>query len=310
MFAIFLGLLIIFDYILCVLLVFPALCLYDKWNHYGSCCCVSVGCCKSNGSEKSESLIRRILSVYYDFFHRFRYILVAVVVAATVLCAIIASRLELPSTSEVRLLNESNELEQVFLWKFNLFAADLDRKEGSKVWAVWGLKPDDTGNHNDPTLSSAVVLDDSFDPTPEENQLHLLNFCIDLFEEDFSTPVQDSLCAMKLFDGWLAAESTSSSPSLAYVDNCGGSSNIPVAPGDFNACMIGFTDEQFPKGIYYVDGEVKIISMQYRHVGVAFDSAYDIIDNAWSKLTMFLENQNAKAPGGVNKVRKVELIII
>lgn len=53
MFAIFCGLLIIFDYIMCVLMVFPALCIYDKSiqakkrGHVGNrfwTCCVSCTC--------------------------------------------------------------------------------------------------------------------------------------------------------------------------------------------------------------------------------------------------------------------------
>jgi hypothetical protein len=48
---------------------------------------------------------------------------------------------------------------------------------------------------------------------------------------------------------------------------------------------------------------VTIIRTVYRHIGVAYDSAFDIIDDAWKSLSTFLEMQNAKAPEGVNKVR-------
>jgi predicted RND superfamily exporter protein len=38
-FAVFVGLMVIFDYIMCVLLVFPALCMYDQADRSNRCCC-------------------------------------------------------------------------------------------------------------------------------------------------------------------------------------------------------------------------------------------------------------------------------
>jgi hypothetical protein len=308
MFAIFLGLLIMFDYILCVLLVFPALCLYDRWNHPGCCrCLVAIGTCgaNKNSEAKKESFIRRILSGYYQFLHRFRFFLVIVVLGLSALCALVAAKIELPKTSEVRLLSKSNELEQVYNWKFNLFAAELDRKEGSRVWAVWGLQPTDNGSPTDPTKSSTLVLDDGFDPSPEQNQLHLLNFCDELFQQPFYTEVEGSLCSMRRFDAWLAEQSVSNSSSTWYSGSCGGASAVPVPPDSFHACMIGFARDQSETGVFYRNDKVTIIRTVYRHIGVAYDSAFDIIDDAWKSLSTFLEEQNSKAPEGVNKVHTI-----
>ena len=78
-FAVFCGLLIMFEYIICVLLVFPDLFIYDSYNtRPGANCCCSITCCgcdkradhreestadlgDSNGEEGKPSLIRRIV---------------------------------------------------------------------------------------------------------------------------------------------------------------------------------------------------------------------------------------------------------
>jgi hypothetical protein len=307
MFAIFLGLLISFDYILCVLLIFPALCLYDRWNHRGRCCCVAFGSAKRTDNErtegKQESPIRRILSVYYNLLHRFRYLWLVVVIGGTIFCCYEASRLSLPTTSEVRLLGKSNELEKVYSWKFNLLAGDLDRKAGSTVWVAWGLQPADTGNVNDPTVSSALVLDDTFNPSPEQNQLHLLKFCKDLFEQDYAAPVPWKICPMQLLDTWLAEQSASNASSVAY-STCGGASAVPVPQNNFDVCVIGFAQEQKNEDIYYRNGKVNIMRLVYRHIGVAYDSAFAVTDQGWNNLTSFVHKQNSDAPAGVNKVNR------
>ncbi|KAL7542062.1 hypothetical protein ACHAWF_007090, partial [Thalassiosira exigua] len=50
-FAVFCGLLVVIDYMMNILLVFPALCLYDRWTMAGTRnCCVSFdGCSRMNG---------------------------------------------------------------------------------------------------------------------------------------------------------------------------------------------------------------------------------------------------------------------
>lgn len=303
-----------FDYILCVLLVFPALCLYDKWGYQKRSCCVSIGHITKGPNighdVKNESFIRRFLSVYYGLIHRFRYPLVGAVIAGTVFCIVVASKLDLPEASDVRLLDKSHELERVHLWKLNLLAADLTRREGSRVYVAWGLRPSDTGNHNDPMASSVLSLDDSFDPAPEECQIHLLNFCDNLFEEEFATELyDDKFCVMKGFDTWLGNQATRAS-SKAYLASCGGSSSLPVSKDDFHACMLAFTqDEPGSTDVFFLDGKVKIMRLQYRHNDVAYDSGYEAIDSAWRTLTNFINSQNAEAPTGVNVVRCHDIVL-
>ena len=194
LFAIFNGLLITFDYIMCCVLVFPALCLYDRWSVEGCCgccfsCCISWNCFKKNkhrrdadvGDEEDshgpkdeiaeahrdqgiaddndnkdvdiepQSLIRRVLTAYYTGLHKIRWVLLVASVAAFVVSTVFALRLELPQSSDVRVLSNSNEYERNFEWRKQLLLNDVMSTEGSDAIVIWGVKAADTGDHNNPS---------------------------------------------------------------------------------------------------------------------------------------------------------------
>ncbi len=94
-FAVFCGLMIVFNYVLNMLLVFPALCLYDIWLKNGSQnCFINFGYCGKSMFERRDnededetiaqpSLIHRILGGIYFLLHKFRYVLLAASLVAT-----------------------------------------------------------------------------------------------------------------------------------------------------------------------------------------------------------------------------------
>lgn len=117
LFAIFCGLLIMFDYILCVLLVFPALCIYGRrLENKQSNCCIACHCCHnteaSNDDEDKQSLIRRILLSYYTFLHKGRYVIFIICLGGLGISTYFATTLELPTSSDVRIMDEDIEYEQ------------------------------------------------------------------------------------------------------------------------------------------------------------------------------------------------------
>jgi len=159
-FAVYCGLMIVFNYVMNIFLVFPALCLYDRWLQGGSNNCLVAICANNtvieNDIEDLEmehpnfenptnfSLIHRILSGYYHFVHKFRWAVLVASIAATVVCAVYALRLPLPESTEVRLLPEGSPLENHFSWRSLLLASSLFNS-GSSVQIVFGLIAGDTG---------------------------------------------------------------------------------------------------------------------------------------------------------------------
>ena len=155
LFAIFCGLLIMFDYLMCIMLVFPALCIYDRRLRAGrSNCCFACHCCHrfeaqsddENADIEKQSLIRRILYAFYAGLHRVRWFLLFACLAGFAICVYFATTLELPTSADVRILEESNEFEQNYFWRQKLLYDALRKSEGSDVLVGFGLAPADTGD--------------------------------------------------------------------------------------------------------------------------------------------------------------------
>lgn len=98
-FALFCGLLILFNYVLNIFFLSPALCLYDIWLKRGSgnplvnfgCCSKSIFASRSSeDGEKKMSLIHKVLGGLYEIIHRFRYVVLVACLAATGVCIYVA----------------------------------------------------------------------------------------------------------------------------------------------------------------------------------------------------------------------------
>jgi predicted RND superfamily exporter protein len=99
-FAFFCGLLIMFNYFLNVIFVFPALCLYDIWLMNGSTnCLINCGCGSKSkvedpvdeGAATKKSPIHKILSTYFYFLEKFRFFIIAASIAALATCIVVAA---------------------------------------------------------------------------------------------------------------------------------------------------------------------------------------------------------------------------
>ena len=333
-FAIFLGLIVIFDYVLCVVLVFPAICLFDRWKEGGKAgWYVELGSRKlpqvpstvttyppdkrnvndeaSNADHAPEqrrewkgSLVMRILSQYFEFLHRLRYILLVLFAVGFGVSIYYALQLELPSTSAVRQLPSNHETEINFSWREQLLDRTLLEQIGRQVQILWGVTPADTGNHLDPNDGSQLVLDDSFDPSLTENQVYLKSFCRELLDQDFADSVTDSFrCPFDVFEEWLSSRGNSTDDGGL---DCPLGAAFPVEPNSFHVCVDEFLlsdlaeEHSVSNRLYQRNGKVEIIRLPFRQIGIRFDSGYDVLDEAWNLFDGFMESQNAVAPEGVN----------
>ena len=273
-FSIFVALMIIFDYLLCIAMVFPALAIYDNRRSRKNCffettasnCC---GCIKrrkeqqcdddqennakdasqdevQNEIDENYNLIRRILSKYYALLHSVRWPLLVICGVAFILTAVRAASLDLPTSSDVRLYDENdNQFEQNYVWRQHLLYDVLDKKGGSTAFVIWGVKPEDNGDVNNPDKWSSLVLDDSFQPSHIESQIFLRDFCNDFFENDFAGRVtSDYVCPINRFDFWLKQQSASASPDSSYQENCGASASVPIDPNIFDSCISAWAKQE------------------------------------------------------------------
>jgi len=320
LFAIFCGLLIVFDYIMNVLLVFPCLCIYDGWIHNksGINSCVNWQQSRNpsdnhgvstidvrEGGEVDEvdkpSFIRRVLLTYFTFLHRFRWVLLAASGLALSLCTYYASTLTLPNTADVRILGSHIEFEQSYLWRTNLLFEALKKKGGSIAHVIWGTHPSDTGDQTNPESWSQLVLDDTFDPSTKAAQVYLRDFCPRLFTEDFAGLTEPEFeCPMNRFDRWLLDQHTSSNPDEAYRENCEQASGLPLSPSVFNRCLVAWTKQEQETSILSQNGVVKIIFLPFSS-RVRYDSPNAELEVEWNLIEGWMQNEsNDLAPTEVS----------
>jgi len=308
-FAIFCGLLVSFEYIMCVLLVLPALCIYDNRNRHGRNCFFSCHFCHKSeehspdidGEEAKPSLIKQILTSFYNGLHFIRWPLFVACFAALGVCIYYAMKLQLPNSSDVRLLDpKRSQYETNFEWRLNLLFDTLNKKGGSQGFVAWGLSPADTGNHNDPNTWSQLKLDNSFDPSSIDAQLYLASFCDNLLSTDFASKTDVNYnCSINNFDIWLQEQANSTSPTDIYLDKCNGTAGLPVPEAIFNPCFSTWAMAFGDTTVLSRNGIVEIMYFEFQ-CRVRYDSPYDTLDKEWHLIESWMSNERAIAPSGVN----------
>jgi hypothetical protein len=333
MFAIFLGLLIIWDYILDILLIFPCICIHDSYlaRVEKPNCCMICHCCtrweggkhevddddddlSQNGGDKKllvsdqklmkeghdhaecdtytpqdtvpdsghpnilqgrykdvdddhkPSLIRRILLAYYRVLHKARWLLLAASAVAFGVCLYYASKIQLPKSSDVRILKVDHEFEKAYSWRHHLLSDTMLKQAGSYATVMWGVTPADTGDHNNPASWSTLVLDDSFDPSTTEAQKYLRDFCAIFFAQDFVSPITtDYQCPINLFDQWLQAKSLNATAAQddVYVQHCNGATGLPMNPTFFHDCWTEWAQQEDEYRVLSREGTVKVMYVEY-----------------------------------------------
>eukprot|EP00545_Synedropsis_sp_CCMP1620_P000210 CAMPEP_0119019772 /NCGR_PEP_ID=MMETSP1176-20130426/22619_1 /TAXON_ID=265551 /ORGANISM="Synedropsis recta cf, Strain CCMP1620" /LENGTH=1061 /DNA_ID=CAMNT_0006974053 /DNA_START=182 /DNA_END=3367 /DNA_ORIENTATION=+ len=313
-FAVFCGLLIVFDYLMCVLLVFPALCIYDKWLTRGNNFCCSCHACKKKGDDGEEvdefaeedeehpSCIRRFLLGFYYYFHKIRWPLFVICIGAFVTSIVFAAKLELPDNSDVRLLSESLQYEQNWLWRQELLYTVLGKSGGAPGVVIWGVEAADTGNINNPSDFTQLVLDDTFNPSTTASQEYLVNFCDRMFAQDFAGLVEEEfVCPINKFNLWLQKEANTTNPTSQYTQYCDGASELPMDPDSFNACVSAWTNRVGDTTILQKNGVAEIMYIEFQQ-RVRFDSQFNELQDEWNLIEDWLEAERKAAPAGVNKM--------
>ena len=326
LFAIFCGLLIVWDYLLDILLVFPCLCIYDEYREKPNCC-MHMQCQGGKGrghsdimssnedeemldvatpgedSAQNPSLIRRTLVGYYKILHSLRLPLLLGAAAALAVSAYYATKLQLPTSTEVRIFRDDHEFEKAFSWRQHLLHEALARESGSAALTVWGVVKSDTGNHNDPTSWTQLVLDDTFDPSSTAAQLYLLGFCDDLFEQIFAGKVNpDYECPINRFDTWLNNQfSNENKTDTIYDQYCENASGLPIEnPTTFHSCLSAWAQQQGESSVLSRNGIVTVLFLPFTQ-RARYDDPNDVLDAEWHITESWFNDYQASAPEEVSK---------
>jgi hypothetical protein len=161
---------------------------------------------------------------------------------------------------------------------------------------LFSLFPDNPGSF------TQLKLDSSFDPSSEEAQLNLLDFCDNLFDQEFAAKIDaDYYCPLQKFDMWLKEQSIETSPDAIYAEHCSGATGIPVAQDQFHPCIVSWSREVSEMSILSRNDKVEIIFFPFKS-RVRFEDQYDDLDKEWRLIEKWMEKENDQAPSGVSRV--------
>lgn len=239
MFAVFLGMMTIFDYIFVVIICAPALVLQMRWieatrakgPHMGRYIKLSLldfsQCSRARkGKEKKETIAQFILVSVAKGTTALRYVLVPGLLAIFAYFTLVALDIPMPESSEVQLFPDNHVFTKWAKWRNDLYVRE--GAETSWVRVIFGLVPGDTGNINDPTSKSKVILDENFDLTEPEVQMWMLSFCEDIKQQNFTTGRAD--CTIKEFEDWLKRQYNPSTQSYG--------TSLPLPSAEFQSWLL------------------------------------------------------------------------
>jgi len=325
LFSIFCGLLISLDYIMDVLIFFPALCVMDAYRSKKNCfmsfdtCCFPATRSSNDRNLKSEddeeksasneealavkvaqlSLIHRVLSGYYAALHTFRWLLLAAVIAAIVVCSIFATNLQQPISNNLRVLHSDIEYEVASTWNSRLLFDKIQKESGGTAYVVFGAIPGDTGDYTNPESWTTLQLDDSFDPANTDSQIFLRNYCGRFLAQDFAKLTDDDyICPINRFNNWLQSQAKEDAPHEIYEKHCAGATGMPLPEDAFHSCLSAYAQHYNELFIQSRDGVVKIVHFPFRS-NVQYLSPNEQISSEWHSIESWMQKDNENAPVGI-----------
>eukprot|EP00934_Nitzschia_sp_Nitz4_P007654 Nitzschia sp. Nitz4//scaffold24_size164493//31405//34493//NITZ4_002311-RA/size164493-snap-gene-0.1-mRNA-1//1//CDS//3329544063//7644//frame0 len=302
LFALFVGILVAQVYLNCILLVFPALCIYD---HARARVAKRARAKRRRVAVPSrterDSLVRRVFSAYHNFLHQTRYMWLVAGISALVFAAICTTKLNAPESLDIRLLDSSHEFEQAHTWRQHLLYEQLATSSEYTSYVHWGIVPADTGDHDDPESFSRLVLDESFDPSSPEAQVFLLEFCNDFFNQSFARRVsKESLCAVENFNIWLQNQGVSETPSTLFSTTCQRAGGIPMPSESFHGCFTGWAMENAQTSVLSRGDFVTILNIPFKG-SVGYTDGLDELSLEFDRIEEWMKTKMLGAPSGVNK---------
>lgn len=278
------------DYFLCIVLIFPALCLNDRRNK-----------CRRRGTRRDPSHLSKescrkgrtyhVLSFHYNTIHKLRYPLLFLFAVIFVLCGVVSSRLGPPDVPDPPFLPKNNRYEVHRRWSAKLLSYKMALGGSGLVSFVWGLEPTDTGNMHDPGDTSKLVFDSRFNPRLETTQLYLLDVCERVFGEiSLRLPSEGYRCPMQDFDKWLKES--------ADNEECGEGASVPVRPDLFDSCINAYREDTGNSGILlHENGSVAVITLDGYSNTTQF-SQFGDQKQEWQQYETWYMNERLDAPEG------------
>ena len=151
--------------------------------------------------------------------------------------------LRLPDSREFQLFDRDHPFEQYELtYKYEFwFERNLRRDIVNRlpVRIVWGIKPEDNGDYQNPANKGTIVFDDEFDMSAPSSQEWLLKFCRDLRKQKFYMSTLGPLlpnCFIETFKTWMERRCLDSTSGINRYPCCD-ESKFPYSRHVFKTCI-------------------------------------------------------------------------
>lgn len=317
-FGIFCGLMIISNFILNCALVFPALCLYDRWILDGSPnWLVTFPSIKWHKHEVHDEMTSKLTEIscshqlrpiqkgfhaYYTFLHRHQCLLLLFGISVLAISSYFAQTISLPDKTVmfIRFFPASHPQQRIGeVSRYGLLSSSLlAMMTGSPFGVYFGVVAKDTGHHNNPEQLTSIVLDDGFDPGTTEAQAYLLTFCSNLFDKPFAHRASNEYeCSINIFDEWLGTQSQLPEEARAgdFDNLCKGAESLPMAEEDFHSCFIYWSELTHDTDVLHWNGKVRVMVI---HGGTEarYDMRLDEIWKTWKMFESFEQEEMQRAP--------------
>ena len=222
------------------------------------------------------------------------------------------------SSSSLLMFDDSHCLSQYLIQAPKFANTPGSSTEAVKVYLVFGVSPEDSGDHNDPDSEGELVLDTSFDLAEPATQTYLLALLpvLRALPEMASTFVSD----LERFDAWLQSNKTATT----HADNLLPSlcdTALPLPTHTFNDCLArwfasdarqaactslrsGNCDEDgycdCGSELRFQEGAVVAMVLMFRTNVVPVDEwDYDKLKPLWLTLENTLAAHNSRHPAAV-----------
>ena len=239
---------------------------------------------------------------FYETVRATRWLSIVLFLGLIGATAYYSTKIEAPKTSRVQLLPSDSNFEMMETLKSNGF---MNSNEGNSGWVnvVWGLVPEDNGNHDDPEDRTSMVFDQYFNLGYEDeeggSQMWLWGFCNRTLAQDFVPSIQTPSCFIADFDSWLKYDSH------LHADACGpdAASGVPIAASYLAPCLEMFLqdwdDDTVPPEVVH-NGNVHAIRLAFP-TGIRWDAPLSVTADLWDLWEAHITAEAATAPPGMTK---------
>ncbi|XP_061172339.1 protein dispatched homolog 1-like isoform X2 [Saccostrea echinata] len=216
-------------------------------------------------------------------------------------------KLKLPTSEKFQVFS-SNHLMEKYDFVLNdqfWFERQQRKQEILPLRFVWGVKATDTGSCLDPTDKGDIVFDEHFDPTTQEAQLWMLNFCQDLRQTDFYQNVggfEQTNCFFEFFSLFMqqpcSLDFHNQRPCCNYTTSL-------IKPHDIMQCVPVYIPSlinspsviynSFTSGPRFTNGRFSALIIEF-YSNFHFTTSFHDMSNFYNKVEQFFQEKLKSAP--------------